>query len=184
MNHDTFPSHEQCQSRWSAVWFNVSPFSTKINIIHISVFSHLISWKRVFWMWQILHFPTCFKSSAAKRHSRKSYHLHGICMWSVYDVLTKEHAVPESEHATCHFSISALLQLSLLATPRNTLWHISYNHCYGGNWKKYIKCITNDRKRHILRSNMTHHGDTKTPYVWLDTVAFLVEVRVDPLGLK
>lgn len=30
----------------------------------------------------------------------------------------------------------------------------------------------------------THHGDAEAPYVRLDTVALLVQVRVDPLGLK
>lgn len=47
-----------------------------------------------------------------------------------------------------------------------------------------INCAVSRSKSHILISNPTHHRDTKTPYVWLDTVAFLVEVRVDPLGLK
>lgn len=29
-----------------------------------------------------------------------------------------------------------------------------------------------------------YHGDAEAPYVRLDAVAFLVQVRVDPLGLK
>lgn len=44
------------------------------------------------------------------------------------------------------------------------------------------------RKNHSIRSTRPtvppHHGDAEAPYVRLDTVALLVQVRVDPLGLK
>lgn len=45
-------------------------------------------------------------------------------------------------------------------------------------------CFICNTNRLISISNHTHHRDTKTPYVWLHTVALLVEVRVDPLRLK
>lgn len=35
-----------------------------------------------------------------------------------------------------------------------------------------------------LAAVLTHHGDAEAPYVRLDTVALLVKVWVDPLGLK
>lgn len=39
-------------------------------------------------------------------------------------------------------------------------------------------------KIQISMYSSAHHCDTEAPYVRLDTVAFLVEVRVDPLRLK
>lgn len=39
-------------------------------------------------------------------------------------------------------------------------------------------------KNFTLAAVPTHHGDAEAPYVRLDTVALLVKVWVDPLGLK
>lgn len=38
--------------------------------------------------------------------------------------------------------------------------------------------------RFTLATVPTHHGDAEAPNVRLDTVALLVQVWVDPLGLK
>lgn len=39
-------------------------------------------------------------------------------------------------------------------------------------------------RREGQRVVSAYHGDAEAPYVRLDAVAFLVQVRVDPLGLK
>lgn len=45
-----------------------------------------------------------------------------------------------------------------------------------------VSTTTTPKKPHL--QNGAHHRDPEAPNVRLDTVAFLVEVRIDPLGLK
>lgn len=48
--------------------------------------------------------------------------------------------------------------------------------------------VLNDHKQHRTKtstfSQCADHRDPKAPNVRLDAVAFLVEVRIDPLGLE
>lgn len=70
--------------------------------------------------------------------------------------------------------------LQIASVPRRRLQCISSAH---GRNEVDIRAFERT-KSFTLAGVPAHHGDAEAPYVRLDTVALLVQVGVDPLGLR